>query len=106
MADDWAIFGVPSNVPAKDVVSYRVMKDLALMLNHGVLNDWKDLAGELGYDLDQICGRFDNLQFPSFSLLKDWTLCRKGMIGDLCRALAEVKRFDCLDVIRPLVDGE
>lgn len=96
------------SLPARDVLSYRKVKDpLSLRLNIvGALKNWKDVADSLGYRTEQIFGLFAHDARPGLVLLEDWMYKNNGLLGRLVDVLTDLQLYACLEVIHECVEGK
>lgn len=95
-------------IPAKEVLPYRTLKNLGLILNTpGSLRNWKDVADRLGKNLMEIEGHYTHQigEGPGYSLLKDWMVINGGTISRLCQIFKELELMSCLEEMEKDVQG-
>lgn len=96
------------SLPARDVLSYRKVKDpLSLRLNIvGASKNWKDVADSLDYRAEQIFGLFAHDARPGLVLLEDWMYKNNGRLGRLVDVLTDLQLYACVEVIHECVEGK
>ena len=65
--------------------------------------DWKTMAGQMGYRIDQV-RRFKTKDSPTDALLLDWGTGKDHNSNKLIEILKEIGRYDAIEIVQGALD--
>ena len=65
--------------------------------------DWKTMAGQMGYRIDQV-RRFKTKDSPTDALLLDWGTGKDHNSNKLIEILKEIGRYDAIEIVQEALD--
>ena len=65
--------------------------------------DWKTMAGQMGYRIDQV-RRFKTKDSPTDALLLDWGTGKDHNSNKFIEILKEIGRYDAIEIVQGALD--